>query len=101
MGQGIVVDLSPLASQRVHEVRDFEGVPVQDGIGDETQAAGLIQNLGVIARRKLALIGKEHAPGQLVAVLPFVELELPAPAQLQLNTGENVHKFSRAVGLWQ
>ena len=36
-------------------------------------------------RRKFALIGKENPPGQLMAIFPFVELELHRAPQLPIS----------------
>jgi hypothetical protein len=39
----------------------------------------------IIPRRKFALIGKENPARELVAIFPFVELELHGPAQVTIR----------------
>ena len=79
MRQGGLVDLFPLRPQIVDNVGDFERIPVQERIGHQAQAAGLVHDFLVIPRREFALIGKENPARELVTIFAFVELELHHP----------------------
>ena len=85
MGQRVIIDLGAVLPQRLHEVRNLPRIPVQNRVGHEAEAAGLVHHFFVIAGRKFALIGKEDAPGEAVAILAFVKLELYGSAQLRLR----------------
>jgi hypothetical protein len=73
MREGFVVDRFPLCPEMVHDLRDLEGIPVQDGIGHEAQTTGFVHDLLVIAGRKFPLVGKENPAGQLVTVFALIE----------------------------
>ena len=60
MREDVVVDIFPLSPQILYDVIDLERIPIQDSIGNQTQAAGFIHNLFVITGRELALVGKEN-----------------------------------------
>ena len=76
MRQGFLGDILSLGPQIFNDIVDFEGVPIQDGIGNQAQATGFVHDLLVIARRKFPLIGKENPAWQLVPIFALVELEL-------------------------
>ena len=80
-GQSLVA----LGAQLVDDLGNFQRIPVQNGIRHQAQAAGFIHNFLIIPRRKFALIGKENAPRQLMAIFPFVELELHRAPQLPIG----------------
>ncbi len=76
MRQGFLVDHFSLRPQIFHDVVNFDGIPVQDRIGDQAQAARFVHDFLVIASRKFTLISKENSAGQLMPIFTFVELEL-------------------------
>src|SRR5262245_18292679 len=58
---------------------------VQERIGDQAQATGLVHDLLVSPRRKFALVGKENPARQLMAVFALVELELHSLPQVTIR----------------
>ena len=58
----------------------IDGVPDNDGIGDEGQTGGLDQLLFEVMFTDVAFIGDEEKAAQGVERFPFVELALDAPA---------------------
>ena len=52
MRLGVILDLCSVLFQIVHDVSNFEGVPIQDRIGDQAQTAGLVHDFFVITRRE-------------------------------------------------
>lgn len=80
MREGFFVDCLPLCPEIIHDLRDLDGIPVQDGIGHEAQTTGFVHDLLIIAGRKFPLVGKENPAGQLVAVFALIELELDRPS---------------------
>lgn len=85
MRQGFLVDHFALRPQIFHDVVDLNGVPVQDGIGNQAQATGFVHDLLVIASRKFTLVGKENPPRQLVPIFALVELELHRLPEFQVS----------------
>ncbi len=76
MLQNVVFDnltpCPPLFNQFVY----FECVSVENSVGHEAEATRLVHNLLVVSGTERALVRKEDAPGELVAVLTLVELKL-------------------------
>jgi hypothetical protein len=60
MRQSGRIDRFPLRPQLVDNVGDLERIPVQDRIGHQAQAAGLVHDFPVIPCREFALVGKEN-----------------------------------------
>ena len=95
MRQGFLVNVLALCPELVHDLGDLEGIPVQDRIGNETQATGLVHDLLVIPRRKFALVGKENPARQLMAVFALVELELHGLPQVTIREiAQDVLRFN-------
>ncbi len=61
----------PVCPETLDDVIDLDGVPVEDRIRDQAQAADLIHNFLVILCNELPLICKEHPSWQLMAVSSF------------------------------
>ena len=70
------VIVSPLARSCCNDPRHLDGIPHHHRIRQQTETRRLVHDLFVIARLKRPLIGKKEAPGQLVAPLAPIELEL-------------------------
>ena len=85
MSQGFILNYLPLCSQTFDDVIDLDSVPVEDGIGNQAQATGLIHDFLVITRRELALIGKENPAWELVAVFALIELKLNRLSQFRIG----------------
>ena len=85
MRQGFRGDLFPLCPQLLDNVGDFQRIPIQDRIGHQAETAGFIHDFLVIPGRKFPLIGKENPAGELVAIFPFVELELHRASQVPIG----------------
>lgn len=85
MCQGFILNYLPLCSQAFNNVIDLDCVPVEDGIGNQAQATGLIHDFLVIPRCKLALIGKENPAWELVAVFALIELKLNRLSQFRIG----------------
>jgi hypothetical protein len=56
----VIWSVFQLRPQLVDNVGDLERIPVQDRIGHQAQAAGLVHDFPVIPRREFALVGKEN-----------------------------------------
>ena len=85
MSKVLFVHILALRFQTVHNLVDFESIPVQYGIGNETEAARLVHNFLVIASGKFTLVGKENSSGQPVPVFSLIELELDSLPELRVG----------------
>jgi hypothetical protein len=111
MCQGVLIDLFLLCPQLLDNVSDFERIPIQDRIGHQAEATGLVHDFLVIPRREFPLIGKENPAGELMAIFAFVELELDPLPQVAIGqvtqdvlglenasqVGLNIAKLSRTA----
>ena len=60
MRQGFLVDILSLRPQLFYDAIDFDGIPIQDRVGDQAQTTCFIHDLLVIAGRKFSLVGKKN-----------------------------------------
>ena len=72
--QIFVLDRFAGGPQSVHDLLHVDGVPDHDGMGEHTQATGLVHDFVNVAITELAPIGKEEPPGEDVAVLSPIQL---------------------------
>jgi hypothetical protein len=59
-------------------------VPDHHRIGQQTEARGLVHDFLVVANLKRPLVREKEPPGELMAALASVELELDAPPELDV-----------------
>lgn len=85
VGEVVIGDGFSLRPKPLDDLGHFDGVPIEDGIGDEAQAGGLVHDFDVVSGRKLALVCKEDPARELLSVLSLVELTLDVLAQLAVG----------------
>ena len=83
-GQLIVSNGFPRISQLCNNLGHLDRIPHHHGIGQLTEARGLVHDLVVVARLKGSLVREEEAPGELMATFSPIDLELHPPAQLDV-----------------
>lgn len=76
MRKGFVRNRLPLCLEALNNVIDLDGVPIEDRVGNQAQAACLIHNLLVITCGELPLIRKKDPSWQLVPVFTLIQLQL-------------------------
>ena len=74
MRQGLILNDFALRSKAFDDFVNLDGVPVEDRIRDQAEAGRLVHDLLVVPRRILTLVGKEHAPRQLMSILALIKL---------------------------
>jgi len=88
----------PFASgaELVDDPGHLHGVPDHHRIRQQTQAGGLVHDLLVIANLKRPLVREKEPPGELMAPLTPVELELHAPPELDvMDIAQEVQTLQR------
>ena len=83
-GQLFIGDGFPCSAELSKNLAHLARMPHYHGIRQETETGGLVHNLVVIAGLKRPLVGEKQAPGELVASLPSIDLELHTRSQLQV-----------------
>jgi hypothetical protein len=84
----LIADDVSIGPQLGDDAVDVDGVPDQHGVGQQTETAGLVHHLLVVADPEGTLIGEEQPFCEDVAELAAIELELDSPAErLLLDVG--------------
>ena len=101
-GQILVLDDMSIRPELIDDARDMDGVPDQDGIGEQAEAAGLVHHLLVVAGAEAAPVGEEQRLGEDVAEFAAVELQLDGVAQIFfLNVAQDVQRLHQPPELAQ
>ncbi len=79
-----IVNLLARCSQLPNDVADGDGVPDQNGIGEQAQTAGLVHDFLVITGAKLTAIGEEQPASQFMPRFASIELQLHSPSNVLL-----------------
>jgi hypothetical protein len=74
VGEVLIVDFLPLRSQRLHGIADLYSVPIENSLGDQTQAARLIHDINVVTSSELTLVSEENTARQLLPIFSFMAI---------------------------
>jgi hypothetical protein len=79
-----IINLLARRSQLPNDVADGDGIPDQNGIGEQAQTAGLVHDFLVVTGAKLTAIGEEQPASQFMPRFASIELQLHSPSDSDL-----------------
>lgn len=77
--KGFIIDDFALFSLGLNDVVNLDGVPIENGVRDEAQAASLVSDFLVVPGGEFTLIGKEDATWKLVSIFILNTIVSSAP----------------------